>query len=492
MKEMLAEEEKHPGAIFDHAFIRDYTAGYDEFIADLRATSWDDILVSSGLTREQIRAAADIAMKAKRIICCWAMGLTQHKNAVATIQEIMNFLLLGGNIGRPGAGPCPVRGHSNVQGDRTMGIWERMSDAFIEKLGAEFGFEPPREHGPDTVGNDQTDARRENSRLRRDGRQFSLRDAGHGIHREGVAELSADRACLDQAQSLASHHRRHRAHSAVPWSLGNRSAGDGRAIRHGRGFDGNHQFVARCARTGERSTCGASRRSSPDSRAPRSAIARALIGKGLAADYGRIRDHIENVIPGFERFNERIAQNVFYLPNAARDQRRFDTESGKAKFTVHPIPRNELPPGRYIMMTIRSHDQFNTHIYGLDDRYRGIYNGRRVVFMNKDDMAEIGVQQGQFVDLTSHFDDGERSARHFPSRALQHSAWLHRHLFSGSERARADQQRGRSLRTRRRASLSSSPSLLRLMWKRQSKKSAAPLVSQLFFPVAPAASESAS
>src|SRR5204863_7151396 len=151
MKEMLAEEEKRPGTVFDLEFIRGYTAGFDEFVADLRATSWDDILVSSGLTRDQIRAAAEIAMQSKRIICCWAMGLTQHKNAVATIQSIVNFLLLGGNIGRKGAGPCPVRGHSNVQGDRTMGIWERMSDSFADKLGREFQFTPPRERGADTV-----------------------------------------------------------------------------------------------------------------------------------------------------------------------------------------------------------------------------------------------------------------------------------------------------------------------------------------------------
>ena len=151
MKEMLAEEEKNPGSIFDRKFIENFTIGFDEFLAHLRATNWDDILVSSGLTREQIRAAAEIAMKSKRIICCWAMGLTQHKNAVATIQEVMNFLLLGGHIGRPGAGPCPVRGHSNVQGDRTMGIWERMNDKFMDKLASEFAFEPPREHGTDTV-----------------------------------------------------------------------------------------------------------------------------------------------------------------------------------------------------------------------------------------------------------------------------------------------------------------------------------------------------
>src|SRR5437773_7967710 len=151
MKEMLTEERKRPGAVFDQEFIRDFTAGFDRFIEDLAAASWDDILFSSGVTHEQIRAAAEIAINSKRIICCWAMGLTQHRNAVATIQEIMNFLLLGGNIGRPGAGPCPVRGHSNVQGDRTMGIWERMNEKFLGKLGAEFGFEPPREAGTDTV-----------------------------------------------------------------------------------------------------------------------------------------------------------------------------------------------------------------------------------------------------------------------------------------------------------------------------------------------------
>src|SRR5438477_2413815 len=151
MKEMLAEERKRPGSVFDQDFIKNFTAGFDRFIEDLEASNWDDILVSSGVTREQIRAACEIAVNSKRIICCWAMGLTQHRNAVATIQEIMNFLLLGGNIGRKGAGPCPVRGHSNVQGDRTMGIWERMTDKFREKLGAEFGFDPPPEHGADTV-----------------------------------------------------------------------------------------------------------------------------------------------------------------------------------------------------------------------------------------------------------------------------------------------------------------------------------------------------
>src|SRR5580704_8212431 len=151
MKEMLAEEDRRPGEIFDWNFIRQHTVGFEEFVAGLRATSWEEVLVSCGVDRDQIRAAAEIALNARSIICCWAMGLTQHKNAVATIQEVINFLLLRGNIGRPGAGPCPARGHSNVQGDRTMGIWEKMSDQFLDRLGAEFGFTPPREHGTDAV-----------------------------------------------------------------------------------------------------------------------------------------------------------------------------------------------------------------------------------------------------------------------------------------------------------------------------------------------------
>src|SRR5947209_7178440 len=151
IKEILDEEDRRPGAVLDREFIQQFTVGFDEFAAHVRATPWEQITSSSGLTREQIQAAAQIAMRSKRIICCWAMGLTQHKNAVATIQEVMNFLLLGGNIGRRGAGPCPVRGHSNVQGDRTVGIWERMSEAFLDKLGGEFQFSPSRERGADTV-----------------------------------------------------------------------------------------------------------------------------------------------------------------------------------------------------------------------------------------------------------------------------------------------------------------------------------------------------
>ena len=412
MKEMLAEEDGQSGGVFDHEFIRNYTAGYDEFIADLRATSWEDILAGSGVTREQIRAAAEIAMASKRIICCWAMGLTQHKNAVATIQEIVNFLLLGGNIGRPGAGPCPVRGHSNVQGDRTMGIWEQMNEKFLKKLGDEFGFEPPREHGTDTVAAIK--------RMHDGAIRVFVGMGGNFLSATPDTEYTAKslQKCRLTAHISIKLNRSHLITGGIALILPclGRSEIDRQA--------GGEQFVTVedsmgiiNPSRGVLEPASEQLRSEP---AIVAGLARATLGdrsrvdwEGLVADYNSIRNHIENVIPGFERFNERIARDVFYLPNAARDERKFNNDIGKAKFTVHPIPRNELAPGQYILMTIRSHDQFNTHIYGLDDRYRGISNGRRVVFMNPDDVADAGLQQGQFVDLTSHYEGEERIARHF-------------------------------------------------------------------------------
>jgi molybdopterin-dependent oxidoreductase alpha subunit len=413
MKEMLAEEEKCPGAVFDQEFIRNYTAGYDQFIADLRAASWDDILVSSGLTREQIREAAEIAMTSKRIICCWAMGLTQHKNAVGTIQEIMNFLLLGGNIGRPGAGPCPVRGHSNVQGDRTMGIWERMNDDFLVKLGKEFNFEPPRGHGTDTV---------ETIKQMHDGKiRVFVAMGGNFLAATPDTEYTAKalQRCRLTAQVSIKLNRSHlvTGETALILPCLGRSEIDRQA--------GGEQFVTTEDSMGiinpSRGVLEPASGHLLSEPAIVARLARATLGtrsrvdwESLTANYDRIREHIAHVIPGFERFNERIARDVFYLPNDARDHRKFNNDIGKAKFTIHPIPRNELEPGRFIMMTIRSHDQFNTHIYGLDDRYRGIYNGRRVIFMNADDMKEAGLVQGQFVDLTSHYGESEeRVARHF-------------------------------------------------------------------------------
>lgn len=412
MKEMLAEEERKPGSVFDRAFIEQCTVGFDALVENLRATAWDDIIEGSGLTRDQIRQAARIAMRCKRIICCWAMGLTQHKNAVATIQEVMNFLLLGGHIGRPGAGPCPIRGHSNVQGDRTMGIWERMSDSFREKLGCEFQFAPPQERGCDTV---ETIKQMHDGRIRA---FFGM--GGNFLVASPDTEYTARalQSCRLTAHVSTKLNRSHLITGEVALILP--CLGRSEIDRQ----ESGEQFVTVedsmgiiNPSRGHAKPAGKHLRSEPWIIA---GLAKATLGKRttvdwdrLIADYDRIRDRIERVIPGFEDFNKRIRVDVFYLPNAARDKREFKNKEGKAKFIVSDLPRHELGPGQYLMTTVRSHDQFNTTIYGLSDRYRGVYNGRRVIFMNEEDVKTAGLQQGQLVDLTSYHRNEKRVARHF-------------------------------------------------------------------------------
>ena len=412
MKEMLEEEDRVPGSVFDRAFIDEHTFGFEPFVRHLRQTPWDFILEGSGLTRDQIRAAAQIAMGCKRIIACWAMGLTQHKNAVATIQEVMNFLLLGGHIGRPGAGPCPVRGHSNVQGDRTMGIWERMNDDFMEKLGREFQFTPPAEHGTDTV---ETIKQMQEGRIR-----FFLGMGGNFLSATPDTEYTAKamQKCQLTAHVSTKLNRSHLITGEIalilpclgrseidPQELGEQfvTVEDSMGIinpSRGHAEPASEYLLSEPAIVGRLAEATLGNRTTVD-------------WKGLVANYDRIRDHIEHVIPGFEDFNNRIRTDVFYLPNDARDRREFHTPTGKATFIVSELAPIKLGPGQYLMMTVRSHDQFNTTIYGLNDRYRGVYNGRRVVFMNSDDVEAAGLQQGQLVDLTSHYEGEERVARHF-------------------------------------------------------------------------------
>src|SRR3989440_3646508 len=412
IKEMLEDEERRPGAVLDRQFIDQYAIGFDEFAAHVRATSWEQILEASGLTREQIRAAAAIAMRCKRIICCWAIGLTQHKNAVAQIQEVMNFLLLGGNIGRAGAGPCPVRGHSNVQGDRTMGIWERMRDSFLEKLGREFKFTAPRGHGTDTV---------ETIKQMHDGKiQFFLGLGGNFLAATPDTEYTAKalQKCRVTAHVSTKLNRAHliTGETALILPCLGRSEIDRQ--------ESGDQFVTVEDSMG---IINSSRgHAEPASKHLRSepaivaGLAKAALGSrstvdwdALIANYDRIRDRIERVISGFDDFNARIRTDIFYLPNDARDRRKFNNREGKAKFIISELTPLDLRPDQYLMTTVRSHDQFNTTIYGLNDRYRGVYNGRRVIFMNAEDVNAAGLQQGQLVDLTSYYKDETRVARHF-------------------------------------------------------------------------------
>jgi molybdopterin-dependent oxidoreductase alpha subunit len=412
MLEMLAAEERNPGAVFDRAFIETCCVGYETFIEELRQTDWRQIEESSGLSREQIRKAADVALRCDRIICCWAMGLTQHRNSVATIEEVMNFLFLKGNIGRPGGGACPVRGHSNVQGDRTMGICARMGLPFLEDLGREFGFEPPREAGLDTVN---TIKAMHAGRIR-----VFLGLGGNFLAASPDTEFTA--AALESCELTAhistklnrSHLITGRTALILP-SLG-RSEIDMQV--EGPQFVTVEDSMSIVNRSeGHAKPASEHLRSEP---AIIAGIAKATLGNRSTVDwnwmvgnYARIRDSIARVIPGFENFNHRIRGGYFHLPHSARDRREFSNPERKAKFTIHRIETQPLEAGQYWMMTIRSHDQFNTTIYGLDDRYRGVYNGRRVIFMNPEDMREAGLQQGQFVDLTSHFQGEKRTAAHF-------------------------------------------------------------------------------
>jgi molybdopterin-dependent oxidoreductase alpha subunit len=412
MKEMLEEESRRPGTVLDHAFIEEHTDGFAAFRDALAGVGWDDIVRESGLSRASIRAAARIAMESRATIVTWAMGLTQHKNAVGNIQEIVNFLLLRGNIGRPGAGACPVRGHSNVQGDRTMGIWEKPDPGFLDRLGARFGFEPPRRHGKDTV-----DAIRA-----MDAGEIDVFFAMGGNLLSAAPDTErtarALRRCALTAHVSTKLNRGHlvTGKTALILPCLGRTEKDVGPLGARFVTVENSMGVVHTSR-GRLEPASAALKSEPDIVAD---LARATFRdrspipwEWLVEDYDRIRDAIAEVVAGCEDYNARVRHpGGFYLENAARD-RRFRTATGKARFTVHPLPRLELGPGQLLMTTIRSHDQYNTTVYGLEDRYRGVHGGRRVVFANAQDLAELGIEEGELVDLVSHFEGEERTAEGF-------------------------------------------------------------------------------
>ncbi|MFF3688576.1 FdhF/YdeP family oxidoreductase [Streptomyces sp. NPDC002187] len=402
-----------PGAV-DEEFVREHTHGYEEFTAAARAADWDETLAATGLGRAEIEQALAMVLASKRTIVCWAMGLTQHKHAVPTIREVVNFLLLRGNIGRPGAGVCPVRGHSNVQGDRTMGIFERPAPAFLDALEREFGFAPPRRHGLDVVRSIEA---------LRDGRAKVFFAMG-GNFVGASPDTEVTEAAMRQAR-LTVH---------VSTKLNRSHAVTGRRAlilpTLGR-TDKDVQAGGRQVVTVEDSmgmvhaSRGNLTPASPhllSEPAIVARLARAVLGpasrtpwEDFEKDYATIRDRIARVIPGFEDFNAKIARpGGFTLPHAPRDERRFPTATGKANFTAAPVEFPKVPAGRLLLQTMRSHDQYNTTIYGLDDRYRGIRGGRRVVLVNPDDARELDLSDGSYTDLVSEWKDGvERRAPGF-------------------------------------------------------------------------------
>ncbi len=412
MKAVLEAEARAPGRVLDWPFLREHTQGFDALRADLEAQRFDELEARSGISRRAMREAASLYCAADGVVACWAMGITQHEHGVANVQEILNLLLLRGNIGRPGAGPCPVRGHSNVQGDRTVGITERPTPAFLARLGAEFGFTPPSAPGLDTVG-----------------AIGALRDGGVRVF---LALGGNFAVATPDARATAEALGRCRLAVQIATTLNRTPLVAGREAlllpclaRSERDVQaGGEQFVTV---EDSMSVVHASRgRLTPASPALRSepaivaGLAAAALGErsgvpwlALVEDYDRIRARIERVIPGFEDYTRRArAPGGFVLPSGAR-VRRFETPSGRALFRVHPLPADALAPGRFRLTTIRSHDQFNTTVYGFDDRLRGLRGDRRVVLLHADDIAAAGLRAGQGVDLTSHFRGETRTLRGF-------------------------------------------------------------------------------
>jgi len=390
------------GAI-DRAFIDRYTSGFDAYARALRDVSWERIERDSGIARDRIHEAARIAMRSEKTIACWAMGLTQHKDGVATIQEVASFMLLRGNVGRPGAGLCPVRGHSNVQGDRTMGIWEQMPDAWLDRLGKACDFDPPRKHGHDTVAAIEAMRAGKVSVFFAMGGNFVSASPDTAKTSEGIGKC---RLTVQVSTKLNRSHVVTGKRALILPCLG-RTERD--VQRSGEQFvtvedSMSHVHPSR----GRNDPASAHLKSEPAIVAGLAKVA--LRGKtrldwdALVADYDRVRDLIARVVDGFQDFNARVRDGAgFHLPNGARALDFSAVPGGRARFLVHPLPalRDGLAEDELLLTTIRSHDQFNTTVYSQNDRYRGISGDRRVVLMNERDIAHLGFRAGDRVDIAS-------------------------------------------------------------------------------------------
>jgi molybdopterin-dependent oxidoreductase alpha subunit len=405
----LLEAHEADGGVLDTTFIEEHTSGFAAYRAALAAQGWDELEAATGFDEARLREVGEQVRASKATIVCWAMGLTQHKHSVPMLREVVNMLLLQGSIGRPGAGVCPVRGHSNVQGDRTMGIYEKPPAEFLDALDAEFGFAAPREWGYDTV---------EAIRAMRDGRakvfmalggNFASATPDTAVTEAGLERMeltvqvstklnrshvvTGGRAIILPTLGRTDRDRRRGGEQRVTVedSMGAVHASRGRLAPPSEGMLSEVAIVARlCALLFEGADAVGN--------APQADW------DALEHDYARIRHHISRAVPGFERFEERIEKGrTLMLPNGPRDARSFATVDGRARFTVNPLEYPRIPAGRLLLQTLRSHDQYNTTIYGKDDRYRGITGGRRVVLVNADDIRELGFADGEIVDLVSEW-----------------------------------------------------------------------------------------
>ncbi len=413
-KRVLDAEAANPGQILDSAFLEEHCAGLAELREHLAGLDNSTVLEATGLTEADLDELTARYLKADKVIITWAMGLTQHADAVPNIREVINLLLLRGNIGKPGAGASPIRGHSNVQGDRTMGIWEQMPQSFLEAIETEFGFSPPREHGVDAV---------QAIRGMRDG-TIKVWIALGGNMVAAISDTKVAEAAFQSTEmSVQISTKLNRSHAVI---------GDEALILPTLGrSDIDHQATGPQFLSVE-DTMGAvhatSGRVEPISPMLLSEVAiitrlaQAVLGDrvavnwaGFESNYDLIRDHISRVVADCANYNELIRhEGGFFLANGPRDSRTFPTPTGKAMLTVNELSYVRCPPARLLLQSVRSHDQFNTTIYGLDDRYRGIKNGRRVIFVHPEDLVNLNILDGDLVDIHSEWDDRvDRVVREF-------------------------------------------------------------------------------
>jgi len=409
---LLQEEKKKPGSVFDQDFINKHTLHSESYLRDLEKFSFESLAEQSGVSEDLIREAASLIASRKKIITCWAMGLTQHRNAVDTIREVVNLLLLKGSIGKPGSGTCPVRGHSNVQGDRTMGIYEKPSEDFLGRISGVFGFNPPRLPGFDTVEAIKA------MHAEKAGVFVAMGGNFLSATPDTLYTAEALRKCKLTVQISTKLNRSHLVHGKEAIILPTLGRSDMDIV------NGEAQFISCENSMGVVQMSRGNLKPVSDKLLSEPVIvcrlAIATLGessrvkwKNYLKHYDHIRADIEKTIPGFENYNEKVRQaGGFYLPNSSRAG-LFTTSSEKAEFNIAPVPHHKLERGELLMMTIRSHDQFNTTIYGLNDRYRGVFNERRVLFINKNDIEYNHLRPGDVVDLISEKDGIRRVAHKF-------------------------------------------------------------------------------
>ena len=408
-----AQAQAKGSAVFDHDFIHQHTQGLDDYLAEVNNTPWSFICEQSGLSQSTLEEIAKRYSQAERVICTWAMGITQHHHSVATIHEIVNLLSLRGNLGKTGAGACPVRGHSNVQGDRTMGINEKPKSAFLTALGEHFQFTPPHQHGYAVVETIRAMQAKQVKVFIAMGGNFAAATPDTAVTEEALSQCELT---VHISTKLNRSHLITGKQALILPCLGRTDIDQQASGEQKVTVEDSFSMVH--ASNGVLKPLSKQMRSEP---AIVAGIAKATLGntpvnwQALVADYDLIRDHISQVIPGFEGFNQKIKEEGgFYLGNSARE-RRWNTPNQKLVIHRHALPDSVLPKGSknllsdtsLVLQTLRSHDQYNTTIYGMNDRYRGIKNNRQVLFINPADITRLGYCAGDKVDIRTLWGDGK-------------------------------------------------------------------------------------